>query len=144
VTAARELGVDISDHRGRRLSEEDLRAAALVLTMAVEHRDDVRWRFPPSADRTFTLKELVRLLEALAAPAPELEPGAALVGRVAEANALRRSGFQGNPRDEDVADPLGMPIAAFRAVASEIEAWTERLSDALFGPVPARVDAEGS
>jgi protein-tyrosine phosphatase len=144
VTAAGELGVDISDHRGRRLTEEDLHTAALVLTMAVEHRDDVRWLFPPSMDRAFTLKELVRLLEALAAPAPELEPGPALVGRVAEANALRRSGFQGNPRDEDVADPLGMPMAAFRAVASEIEAWTERLSDALFGPVRARVDAEGS
>jgi protein-tyrosine phosphatase len=144
VTAARELGVDISGHRGRRLTEADLDAAALVLTMAAEHRDDVRWLFPPAAERAFTLKEAVRLLEALPDPGPELDPAVALADRVAEADALRRSGFKGNPRDEDVADPLGMPIAAFRAVASEIEAWSERLSDALFGPVRARVDAEGS
>jgi protein-tyrosine phosphatase len=144
VAAARELGVDLSRHRGRRLREEDLEAADLVVTMAVEHRDDVRWLSEEAGERAFTLKELVRLLEALPPPEPDLDPDSALRDRVRQANDLRRSGFEGNRRDEDVADPLGMPITAFRGVASEIEAWAERLTDALFGAVPARIDADGA
>jgi protein-tyrosine phosphatase len=144
VAAAAELGIDISRHRGRRLQRGDLEGGPLVLAMAVEHRDEVVSLSPEVAERSFTLKELVRLLDALPASTGGLDPQATLTGRVAEADALRRKGFGGNPRDEDVADPLGMPFEAFRGVAAEIEAWCERLADGLFGTVRARARAEGA
>ena len=55
-----------------------------------------------------------------------------------EADALRRSGFAGNPLDDDVADPLGLPLASYRAVAWELDEWVERLVNGLLGRVEDR------
>ena len=52
--------------------------------------------------------------------------------RVAQADELRRSGFEGNPHDEDVADPIGMPQQTYDAVAWEIDEWCGRLVEGLF------------
>jgi len=144
VAAAAELGVDISEHRGRLLTPAQLDESALVLAMAAEHRTAVGRSRPEVGDRTFTLKELVRLLERLPVPVGTGVPDDALATRAVEANTLRRNGFKGNRRDEDVEDPLGLPLPAFRAVAIEIEEWCGRLARGLFGPVPARAEAEGA
>jgi protein-tyrosine phosphatase len=139
VAAAAERGVDISAHVARAVSIADLRAADLVLAMGQEHADAVTRAEPGAASRTFTLKELVRLLEALPEPA-----GEALRDRVEAAAALRDQGFAGNPHDLDVADPLGMPLESFRAVAWELDEWCGRLADGLVGRAPARAGiAEG-
>lgn len=141
VEAAAERGVDISDHRARELTPRDVEGATLILGMSGEHAREVVVRDPAAAPRTFTLKELVRLLEALT------DDGAGdLTGRVAAADGLRSSGFAGNPNDEDVADPLGMPLDSFRAVAWELDGWCSRLVDGLLGraeaPVPSGTEAE--
>jgi protein-tyrosine phosphatase len=144
VAAASERGLDVSAHRARRLREADVAGATLVVTMAAEHRGDIADLHPRVADRTFTLKELVRLLEAPpdSAGGPRVrgsaDPETLLRKRVAEAHELRRAGFGGNPDDEDVVDPLGMPSETYRAVAAELEEWCERLAAALFGLAPAR------
>src|SRR3990172_5605632 len=104
VEAAAERGVDISAHRARELRSEEAVGADLVLGMAREHADALS-RLAPGT--TFTLKELVRLLEALPPSPGPGAPDGILPARVAEADALRRSGFEGNPYDEDIADPLG-------------------------------------
>ena len=49
-----------------------------------------------------------------------------------QAADLRRSGFEGNPHDEDVADPIGMPQQTYDAVAWEIDEWCVRLVEGLF------------
>ena len=147
VRAAAELGVDISGHRGRRLLGRHLDEASLVLAMAGEHRDGVLSILPPAAERAFTLKELVRLLEALPPVEPvdeDAAPAATLEVRLAEAGALRRTGFAGNERDEDIADPLGMPDVVYRAVAGELAEWIERLATGLFGRTRAPAAVEGS
>jgi protein-tyrosine phosphatase len=134
VAACAERGIDISGHRARALREADAFSAGLVIAMAQEHADAMRNLVPK---RTFTLKELVRLLEALDPP----EEGTAdevLARRVAAADALRRSGYEGNPYDEDIMDPLGMPLESFRAIAWELEEWCRRLVEGLFGRQPAR------
>ncbi len=142
VEAAAERGADISTHRGRRLRESDLAQAALVVAMALEHRDRAIRMAPHVAGKAFTLKELVRLLEALPPPADgSIER--VLAARVRAADELRRSGFQGNPNDEDVADPLGLPLEAFRAMTWELEDWCARLADGLFGKTPARASRAG-
>jgi protein-tyrosine phosphatase len=134
IAAAAERGVDITAHVARALASADLESADLVLAMSWEHGVAAVREVPDAAPRTFTLKELVRLLEAL----PEPAAGEDLRARVAAADALRNQGFEGNPHDLDVADPLGMPLQSFRAVTWELEEWCGRLADGLFGRTPAR------
>ena len=131
VIAAREHGSDIAGHRARMLSD-DMLAADLVVGMATEHRDGAASIVPEAAGRSFTLKELVRLLEAMDPAAPDADP-ATLAGRVAGAHALRRSGFPRNLHDESVVDPIGLPLSTYRAVASELDEWTRRLVVGLYG-----------
>lgn len=138
VRAAAERGSNIEAHRARRLTAGMLRDADLVLCMAGEHRDQVAALAPAVTGRTFTLKELVRLLEASEASDPPGDDREVLADRVAAAEALRASGFAGNPLDEDVADPLGMPLESYRAIAWELEGWCLRLLDGVFGASPVR------
>jgi protein-tyrosine phosphatase len=140
IVAASEREVDIEDHVARRLTPAMIERADLVLAMAGEHRDAVVHAVPGAAERTFTLKELVRLAQAL----PPAEPAASLAGRVAEAQALRSAGFVGTPRDEDVADPLGQTQDTYRAIAWELDELIHRLDAALFGPVAAPASIFGT
>jgi protein-tyrosine phosphatase len=145
VASAAERGVDISNHVARRLAVEGVREADLVIAMADEHRRAIEWMVPEAGSKTFTLKELVRLLEALPAADPTVPPDVGLKERVREADALRRSGFAGNPLDEDVVDPLGLPLESYRAVAWELDGWCSRLADGLFGPSRTRsVEVRGA
>lgn len=140
VAVAHELGIDISAHRARRLEARDVGDATLVVAMAIEHREAVADLGPGAAAKTFTLKELVRLVESLPdRPAPG-DPGVVLAHRVGEAHASRLGGG-GRTSDEDVADPLGMPLEAFRAVAWDLAEWCRRLTDGLFGRAPARASS---
>jgi protein-tyrosine phosphatase len=139
VRAARDWDIDLSGHVARMLLKEHVQAADLVLCMSGEHREATVRMAPDAGSRTFTLKELVRLLEAL----PPVQPQSALADaslrqRIDQAEALRRSGFRGNPHDEAVPDPLGLPAETFRAVAWELQEWCARLVDGLFGKVPVR------
>jgi protein-tyrosine phosphatase len=135
LDAAAERGFDISAHRGRQLARPFVDEADLVVAMAAEHRKAVTETVSDSASKTFTLKELVRLVEALPpATADHAEPRRTLIDRVADADRLRRGGFEGAPFDEDVADPIGMPLEMYRAVAWELDEWGTRLVAGVFGP----------
>jgi protein-tyrosine-phosphatase len=136
VQAAAECGIDISRHIAQRLEERHVRDAGVIVCMAAEHRDAVTRLVPDAAGKTFTLKELVRLLEA----SPST-PTWSFSERVASANELRTRGFEGDPSDEDVADPLGATMDSFRAVAWDLEEWTRRLSPGL---IPAKTRQEVS
>jgi protein-tyrosine phosphatase len=143
VAAATELGLDLRGHRGRALALDDVWAAVLILGMAAEHRDVIGAVAPECAERTFTLKELVGLLEALPVPAGSSDPLVALSARVGEAAALRRGGFA-HAGDLDVEDPLGKPDEKYREMAAALDEWCGRLADGLFGRAPARTSAEGA
>lgn len=134
VAAAAERGADISSHLGRRLTTDQIDQAELVIAMSAEHREAVTHLVPAAERRTFTLKELGRVLEALPSGTP-----AGLAERVEAADALRRAGFEGNPRDEDVVDPLGLPMETYRAIAWEIEEWSNRVADGLTGQPNAQM-----
>jgi protein-tyrosine phosphatase len=137
IAVAAERGIDISRHVARRLLRAHITAADLIVAMAVEHRDAIVGAVPEAGSRSFTLKELVRLLEALP-PFPSSDtPRAELRERVATAADMRCQGFEGNPRDEDLVDPIGMSMETFRAVAWEIDEWCRRLVEGLFGKPPA-------
>jgi len=138
IEAARERGVDIRAHAARLLTPALIDDADLILTMAAEHRDAVRRLVPGAVPRTFTLKELTRVLEATRPSGSDER----LDTRVGAAAAARASGAPANRFDEDVVDPLGMPLDTYRAIAWELDEWIDRLVVALYGPVPAR--AEGA
>ena len=144
VEAAAEVGIDISAHRARHVDVDEVLGATLVLAMAAEHRDELSRLLPEAASRTFTLKELVRLLESLPGDPRDGDPDEVLADRVEEADALRPGpgGVPATRRDEDVIDPLGRRMWTFRAVASDLHAWCGRLVDGLFGVT--RAEAEGA
>lgn len=91
ITALKKLwGIDISIHKARLLSVDDVRNANLVLTMTRQHRDFLRSRFPDKNTAIFTLKEYAY-------------PDLVLEGRVL-----------------DITDPFGMPYQSYETCAKEI------------------------
>jgi protein-tyrosine-phosphatase len=89
--------------------------------MATDHRRAIVGAWPATGGKTFTIKELVRLLEASPPEGP-------LATRVAAAAAARN----GSQRQaEDIRDPLGEPISGYREVAEELHDLSARLAIAL-------------
>jgi len=135
VIAAGERGSDIEAHAARELNRAMIEGADLIVCMAGEHRDAVGASVPAAVARTFTLKELVRLLDALP-PAPFTDDPLTLGDRIAAAEKVRQAGGGRNPHDEDISDPLGLPLDTYRAIAWELDEWNSRLVDGLFGVRP--------
>jgi protein-tyrosine phosphatase len=129
VVAASELGADIRDHRSAPL-ERAATEADLVLAMTAAHREEILRRAPQAAPRTFTLKELAGLIRDL--PAPDAPPSRELaLTRIAQAHTLRAT--RGARGDEDVADPIGLSMEAYRAAAWEIDGAVGEILEGLFG-----------
>lgn len=57
VTAAKELGADISAHRSRMLTHEMAQSARYLVCMTGAHYDRVCEMFPDCADKVFTLTQ---------------------------------------------------------------------------------------
>lgn len=132
VIAAREMGLDIEEHRARPLRAHLVSQSDLVLGLAREHREEVLELVPGAAAKTFTLKELAALLEALP-PAPVHADRDAAVARVAEAHRLREASRGPVARDLDVRDPIGSSLFAYRDVAWDIETALDSVLVGLFG-----------
>jgi len=141
--AVREYGLDLSPHRARRLDRTMVQSAQLVVGLASEHRDAVIEQIPEAADRTFTLKELVHLLEVAALEPRDHDWDQTLRTSVGAAASLRASDPGLRLLDEDVADPLGLGIETFRAVAWEIEDLSRRMVDSLFPDTAGASTAQG-
>jgi protein-tyrosine phosphatase len=121
IRSAQERGVDIRAHQARKLHGAMLEDADLIVCMAGEHRAAIVAAMPDLEAKTFTLKELVRLLERSNARGP-------LEARVAAAAGARNGS---SPRIEDVRDPLGDPMEGYREVAGELYDLSARLAVAL-------------
>jgi protein-tyrosine phosphatase len=124
VDAAARRGGDLGAHRSRRLSAELVYQTDVVVCLAREHAKAVVELAGDADGRTFTLKELVRLVEALG-PRPR---GEALADYLARSADLRRSAARGEPgQDDDIADPYGRPLSALEQTADEISSLLDRL-----------------
>ncbi len=55
ILAMQEIGIDISAHRSRQLTESMVREADLILTMTDGHRAFMHTLFPFAKDKTFSL-----------------------------------------------------------------------------------------
>lgn len=108
---AADLGVpDAAQHRGRRLTEQQLREADLVLALSREHRREIVELLPRASRTAFTLREFARLADALPTSALELpgitDAGARMRAAVREVAQMRGTVAPPNdPSHDDVVDP---------------------------------------
>jgi protein-tyrosine phosphatase len=117
----RERGVAPDGFTSTWLREEQVRWADLVLTATAEHRSAVLGLEPKALRRTFTLRELARLArEVEPAELPAGTPGERLAALAARAADLRATNPPSHRGADDVDDPFGEPIEAYREAAEEI------------------------
>jgi protein-tyrosine phosphatase len=135
VAALEERGLDISHHLARRLARDTFASADLILAMAAEHRDAVASMDPGAASRTFTIKELAKLLARYPMEGDDATPEQRLRRAVGWAHDRRSSAEHAAMLDEDVADPLGLGLESFRATAWELDELCEEVVGRIFGGV---------
>ena len=146
------LGIaDARSHRARRLLPEQIQRADLVIAMAREHRDAVAAAVPRARRRTFTLVELTRTLEAVAAGNAPVRLDAVgtgtltafLLGAV-EAAEVSRIQPLGNGHGLDIEDPYRRKASVYRRSADAVAQNVDRLLAALgslAAPEPVAVAA---
>jgi protein-tyrosine phosphatase len=143
ATVAAGLGADPGGFRSRPLTADVIAQAGLVLAATHRERAACVSLVPGAMRRTFTLRQFGRLAAAAGPDGPDgapsggsgdgpdktpacgLDDGQDLAGRLAAvvfAATRARGRLQPvGPGEDDLADPVGQPIAAFRRCAGEIE-----------------------
>jgi protein-tyrosine-phosphatase len=131
LVLGRQLGVDLSAHRTRTLTGNDLSQADLVLGFERMHVITALVEGRAPGERVFTLPELLVLLEDASLPSAA-EP--LKRARVALALAQRRRPTNpeliGRP---ELADPIGGSEDVYRKTAATVREQTQRLASLLFG-----------
>ena len=132
VEVLRRRGIDIAPHRSRELVADQLMHADLVICMERSHVREAVVMKPGKFPRIFSLKEIVRRGEQI---------GPRMVGEDVE-RWLDRAGLGRRPQDhlgsspdDDVADPIGMPLDAYERTASELADLIDRLVDLMWPPL---------
>lgn len=122
-------GVDLHEHRSRRVDPDLLGGADLVLTMEEDHRDAIARMVPDAAVRTFTLVEAVELAEHVRREGGSDPAGggdlAALARRL---HGARPRAWVGSP---DVDDPYGRSAQDYEVTARELADLVERIAPLL-------------
>jgi protein-tyrosine phosphatase len=135
VTVMREFGIDVSNHASRPVTQELVKGADLVVGLAREHVRETVVLEPDSYGRSFTLKELARRSRSVG-PRPsgdELGPWLASLAAERELDELL-----GASLEDDVEDPVGLPVAAVRRTASELADLTDEIVSSVWPSVDGR------
>jgi protein-tyrosine phosphatase len=122
VMAAR--GIDVTGHRSRVVSADDLAAADLILGLTREHVRHAAVLRPAAWPRAFTIRELLRRGQQAGARAPG-EPLGHWLTRAAVGR--RRADLLGSHPADDVADPAGGPFREYQATADILDRLTRGL-----------------
>ncbi len=123
-------GLDVSRHRSRLMTAEELGAATLVLTMAREHVRQAVVTEPAAWPRAFTLKEILRRGE----QAGPRASGESLADWTARLHVGReRSALLGDSPDDDIPDPMGGPPQAYLRTATLLDQLTGHLVELCWG-----------
>jgi protein-tyrosine phosphatase len=123
-------GLDLSAHRSRPVVPELVAANELILTMSTRQRDACGPLAPRAAQRTFTVRELARLLTDVDAHAA---PGGDLADRLRwlrdQAHLARPRSLAG-PDGDDVPDPIRAPWDEWEAMGAEFDRTLTALGQA--------------
>jgi protein-tyrosine-phosphatase len=125
-----DYGIDLREHRSRRLKAKMVAGADLIVGMARRHVYEVARERPEAFGRAFTLKELVRRAEATG-ERPGDEPLDVWLSRLNEGRAP--ADLWGESPDDDIDDPIGQGVDVYRRTAAEIDGLVRRLVDAVWG-----------
>src|SRR5216684_6411372 len=116
VMAAR--GIDVTSHRSRIVTPDDLAAADLILGLAREHVRHAAVLLPAAWPRAFTIRELLRRGRQAGRRAPG-EPLGDWLTRAADGRA--RADILGSSPADDVADPAGGPLPGYQVTAALLD-----------------------
>ncbi len=122
------LGLDLTSHRSRPLTRQDLSGADLVIGFEPIHVSMAVVGAHARRERTFLITELVTGLEE-SPPQPEggvVERARSAIHGADEA----RKAAPGAVRE--IADPIGGPSAVYRRTADDVYSLTSRLAELLF------------
>jgi protein-tyrosine phosphatase len=131
ATEAQRLRLDVSAHQARTLAGQRLEDADLVIGFERIHVATAVLDAGAAKARTFTLPELVELLEEIDAP-PETDPIARAHAALVRAEWLRS--HRPNPSVfPELGDPWGGPPEIFVETGARVEDLCRRLVRGLFG-----------
>lgn len=123
-------GIDTSGHVSRKMTQEMLQDADLVIGMAKEHVREAVLLVPETWPKAFTIKELVRRGE----EAGPRRPGQTLLDWTSSVHAGRtRAEMLGASAEDDVADPIGRRRSYYDDTAAELDDLTARLAKLIAG-----------
>ena len=148
---ARDLGLDLEEHRSRPVDDDLDDERTVLLTMTEQHRDLLVTADASLAARCFTLRELARLVggidpgglpdaaddrvlevvrraDAQRAPAPHATARDATTRR---ADARDATSTSAGP--EDIADPYGRSDAHYQVMATTVRELIDELAPVLLG-----------
>lgn len=138
--AALRVGLDISAHRSRTLTGEDLSQADLVLGFERSHLAAAVVDGHAAPERVFTLPELVQLIDATQ-PSHAADPIERARETIAHAHAQR--GGQLSRAPAELADPIGRNAAFHRNTVEQLRGLSAQVAARLFGvSEPAASEAE--
>ena len=131
VHFAESYGLDLSGHRARNLDGAELEASDLVLGFERMHVAAAVVDGGARLECTFTLPELLQLLDAIPEQPRQTEALERARTRIQLAHAARPTDHRTSAVPE-IADPLGKTPAAQRQTAEELKALVTALSRRLF------------
>lgn len=117
-TVMRERGLDLSDHRARRLDGELVGWADLILCMKEEHIDTIQ-ALSPGSTHVYSLRGFLDAARAESRP----KPGEAL------ADWLNRLPAQRG--DPGISDPIEHPLEEYQQTAEKLETLIDQLATVL-------------
>ena len=130
-------GVAIDGHTPRELDAELVRSADLVLATSREARTEVVRLVPGAVRRTFTLRELARLVPLLEpATAPDADVSARLTALTDAAAMHRRPPDSRVVADDDVLDPYGRTEDAYEESFDQVVTAVDTIAQSVLPPAP--------
>ncbi len=143
VDIGHRLGVDMSDHRARQVSDEEIAEASLILTATRAIRSQIVQMHAPAVRYSYSIRQVGRILNN---SAHTFDPDAwghtdALAAFVQFVNQERGPVGRGPAADDDIVDPYGQSLRVHELAAQQIVASIGLLSDALQGSTIAWVPA---
>jgi len=131
-----ERGVFVSGHRSREISVSMIGDADLILTASRQHRSAVVRLAPAAIGRTFTMLQFARLAGAVE---PIMAAHSDELGRqlLVEAKAARSRLQPVRPEEDDLPDPMGHPLQAFRVCAVTLDSVVQTMLRPLRIAAPA-------
>lgn len=104
ISVLKEIGIDISLHRARQLTEDIMESSDIILTMTVGHKETINRIMPQYKHKVYTLKEYAQIV----------------------------SGEKVSRGNLDIADPYGMDYNVYEKTMREIETEIKKIIRFLF------------